>query len=563
MKEIVMAETHREDWTFVLCDSLEKVFADERPRAMDESIPYSVFLDETASFQVAFLPRTIEDIMEHEKLGELKFTITSNEQFISMSSVEFVPCAVVAFDNADEGYLRTTPGLYPDLLVPFADDGLVAPIVGQWRAVWVDFVVSDAADAGTHVVTIQATSTMSNEIVFTRDVTITVLPRVLPELDIVNTHWFHCDGLASYYGVEVFSEDHWRIIECFIAKAAEADINSLLTPTWTPPLDTAIGGLRTPTQLIDISWVDGRYVFGFEKLIRWLDICARHGMRYVEVAHFFTQWGARSTPAIYVQRDGSLAREFGWDTEATDPRYRELLEQLIPEMNQVFLEHWDLQRVIYHISDEPSAATLDSYRRSKEVVLDLLGNGLIVDALSDYEFYASGAVTLPVVATDAVEPFLANDVDNFWVYYCVGQNRDVANRFIGLPSVRNRVLGWQLFAFNVRGFLQWGYNFYNNQWSRHAINPFADTSVGGVFPAGDSFLVYPGPDGQPYESIRFRVFAAAMADHRAMRLAVEHTDRPTVMETIDPDRTLAFDRFNYDPDFYRRTREAINGLIKG
>jgi hypothetical protein len=555
-----MPKTHRDAWTFVLCDGLEKVFADEAPRPMDQSIAHSVFLGETASFQVAFLPPSIDQL---ENLGELQFEVLSGGAFTSMSSVGLVPCSLVAYDNPDEGYLRTTPGLYPDLLRPITD-GRVAPILAaQWQAVWFDLVATDPAHAGEHTVTIRVTSTQLGEVVFTGEVVITVLPQTLPELDIPNTHWFHCDGLASYYGVEVFSEEHWRIIENFIAKAAKADINSLLTPVWTPPLDTAIGGLRTPTQLVDIAWEDGRYSFGFDKLIRWLDIFRRHGMRYVEVAHFFTQWGALKTPAIYVTEGGVLHRRFGWDVDATDPRYRELLEQLVPALTAVLAEHWDLDRVIYHISDEPTPESIESYSRAKAVVADLLSGGYLVDALSDYEFYETGAVSVPVVASDAVKPFIENSVEGFWTYYCVAQSRNVANRFIGLPSLRNRVLGWHLFAFDVSGFLQWGYNFYNNQESKRPIDPFLDTSVGGVFPAGDSFLVYPGEDGRPLESIRFRVFAMAMADYRAMRHAAARVGKKRVMELVDPDGTLAFDRFSYDPNHYRRVREAVNALIVG
>ena len=44
--------------------------------------------------------------------------------------------------------------------------------------------------------------------------------------------------------------------------------------------------------------------------------------------------------------------------------------------------------------------------------------------------------------------------------YCVSQKRDVANRFIALPSVRNRVLGKQLFVHEAPGFLDWGFNFW-------------------------------------------------------------------------------------------------------
>jgi hypothetical protein len=118
-----------------------------------------------------------------------------------------------------------------------------------------------------------------------------------------------------------------------------------------------------------------------------------------------------------------------------------------------------------------------------------------VDALSDFDFYSSGIVPLPVVATDAVKPFLDAEVENLWVYYCVSQNRNVANRFITLPSARNRVLGHQLFAFGVQGFLHWGFNFYNSYLSIRPIDPFRDTCAGGAFPGGDPFIVYPGADG--------------------------------------------------------------------
>src|SRR5690606_7313760 len=144
--------------------------------------------------------------------------------------------------------------------------------------------------------------------VFSDRVDITVHPHALPPLDIVNTHWLHADGIAQYYDLEVFGEEHWRVLEEFIASAARMDVTSVLTPTWTPPLDTAIGHYRLPTQLIDIADSDDGYSFDFGKLGRWLDICRRHGIASIEIAHLFTQWGARATPAIYVDTPAGRVR---------------------------------------------------------------------------------------------------------------------------------------------------------------------------------------------------------------------------------------------------------------
>src|SRR5262249_17315617 len=156
----------------------------------------------------------------------------------------------------------------------------------------------------------------------------------------------------------------------------------------------------------------------------------------------------------------------------------------------------------------------------------------------------------PVVATDAVGPFLARGARSLWVYYCVNQNRTVSNRFFAMPSSRNRVIGHQLFAHDCAGFLHWGFNFYNSELSRRPINPFQDTTASGAFPGGDAFIVYPGEDGRPLESIRYKVFTQAMFDLRAFHRLSEVSGRAAVMKLIDTDGhggPLRFDAFSADP----------------
>lgn len=547
----------RTDWSFRLVDSLEKVFVDEPPRALDRSIGLSVFLGETASFQLAYLPPTIESGGPRRPVSVS--VDAESAPYVTINRVDLVPATLLAFDGHDEGYLRDRPGLYPDLLVPLPD-GRLQPTIGSWRSVWFDLRVDDPADAGPRTVVVTVTAEDGTP-VFSDRVDVTVHPHALPPLDIVNTHWLHADGIAQYYDIDVFGEEHWRILEEFIASAARMNVTSVLTPTWTPPLDTAVDHYRLPTQLIGITETDDGYAFDFARLDRWLDICRRHGIASIEIAHLFTQWGAKATPAIYVDTPTGRVRRFGWDVAATDPAYRTLLEQLIPALRAFLDERWSDGKVIFHISDEPRAEQVETYAAAKDVVTDLLEGATLVDALSHYDLVQAGAVELPVIATDAVGPFLEAGQDPLWVYYCVSQNRDVANRFIGLPSLRNRVLGHQLFAFGAAGFLHWGFNFYNAQYSRRPIDPFTDTCADDGFPAGDPFIVYPGPDGRPLESIRYRVFAQAMADHRALQLLRDLTDRATARSLVDQDATLAFDHFTYDPTHYLRVRELVNERI--
>ena len=93
-----------------------------------------------------------------------------------------------------------------------------------------------------------------SEILFTTTVQLQVSSLRLPPLDIVNTHWIHFDAIADHYGYEVFSEEHWAAHPASSSsKAVFLGINSLLTPVWTPPLDTAVGSTRRAVQLVGIT----------------------------------------------------------------------------------------------------------------------------------------------------------------------------------------------------------------------------------------------------------------------------------------------------------------------
>jgi hypothetical protein len=546
-------------WDFVVCDALEKVYPDADPRPWNEAIALSVALGETASFQLAYRPNAVGDFLD---LRPATVRVEGDAaEHVTVQRVDLVPCDLPAFRGHDDDYDRDAPGLFPDVLVPLTEGELV-PLVGGWRAAWFDLRIDDEAAAGSRTVSVVVVNADAEEL-FRRDVVIDVLPFRLPALDIVNSHWLHADALADHYGVPALSEEHWRLLDRFLASAADMGVTSILTPVWTPPLDTAVGRYRTPVQLVDVEEVaPGDYRFGFDALRRWLTLCDDNGIPGIEVAHLFTQWGAEFTPAVYGHRAGETVRLFGWDVPATDPRYRAFLAQLIPRLCEVLDAARTRSQVVFHISDEPHGeGQLRSYLAAKAVVDDLLEGRRVVDALSDHEFYTSGAVTIPVVATDAIEPFLADRPQELWAYYCVSQNRDVANRFMAMPSARNRVIGHQLFAFQLSGFLHWGFNFYYSWHSLRLIDPFRDTSSGGAYPGGDPFIVYPGADGHPLPSIRYRVFAQAMADHRAMQALRDRDGLAAVLEIIDPHGELRFDAYPTDPEHYLRAREIVNARL--
>ena len=207
---------------------------------------------------------------------------------------------------------------------------------------------------------------------------------------------------------------------------------------------------------------------------------------------------------------------------------------------------------------------MESYRTAKDLVKDQLKDYRMIDALSDHKFFESGVIEEPVCANDHIEPFLEDRPERLWTYYCTGQWGDVSNRFIALPGFRTRILGAQLYKFRIDGFLHWGYNFYNSEFSLYPIDPYKCTDSDGAFPSGDPFLVYPGKNGQPEDSIRIMLMDETMADLRAMKYLETLTDRETVMECLGEKEygELTFKKYPQSASYVSTVREKVNKAIK-
>ena len=480
---------------------------------------------------------------------------------ITLRQVGNVPSEFPAYPNRDDNYLRADPGLFPDPLYPMKEP-MVEGIPDSFHAVWVTVKPKPGTEPGVYPVRI----TFSNEEQGIREVSELSLELIgveLPEQELLFTQWFHADCIAAYYNLEIFSEAHWRWIEKFMKAAADNGVNLLLTPIFTPPLDTQVGGERPTTQLVEVEQLPGGWKFGFERLARWIDMAERCGIRQFEISHLFTQWGAAHAPKIIAKVNGEERRIFGWETDACGPEYAAFLRAFLPELVE-FLQRYELAgRCWFHVSDEPGESSLETYGKANDLIRECLGDAFpIIDALSESEFYEKGYVQIPVVATNAIEPFLENKVSPLWAYYCCAQGVDVSNRFMSMPSARNRIIAQQLYKYDIRGFLHWGYNFYYSQFSRGKINPFLTTDAVNAFPSGDSFSVYPGED-QVVESIRLKVFHEALQDLRAFRLAESKLGKEKILAVLESGiEPITFSRYPREEEYILNTRECINVLLR-
>lgn len=538
-----------------LLSSLSKVFADEE-LLQGSYNNGSAFCNETFSFQVAYRSNRL--------LKNIRVMLQSEiSPHIIVRSVGLVPSELPAYHDHDEFVLRSTSGLYPDPLLPLTAESVVTGYPNQWRSLWITVQPEDEVKGGTYEIGIRFEAD-SGESLGEEVFTLEVIPASLPAQTLIHTEWFHADCLAAYYGVEIFSERHWALMGQFMGTAARHGINMILTPLFTPPLDTEVGGERPTVQLVDVAVSeDGTYAFAFDKLDRWADLCDTHGIQYLEFSHLFTQWGARHAPKIMGNVNGKSEKLFGWDTDAMGSSYHAFIRQFIPALTGWIESRGLKQRCYFHVSDEPSVSHLEAYGHASRLMNELLPDYPIIDALSDISFYEQGLVKRPIPGSNHIEPFLDQQVTPLWTYYCCSQYKEVSNRFFNLPSARNRILGIQLYKYNIEGFLHWGYNFWNSQYSRRAIDPFQVTDADGGFPSGDAFVVYPGEEG-PIESIRLKVFQEALQDLRALQLLETLIGREAVMQSLEEglEEPITFKCYPRDMEWLLSKRQWMNEEIK-
>lgn len=556
--------------SFKTYSSMEKVMPCKMPCA-EELKCASILKNERFSFQIAY--EFVSGISY--RLYNVSFEIKSPlKDYIRVYKVEYMPAERLVYNHPwtkDDSIISDKPGLYPDMLTPLSNNEIR---VDQdiCDSLWFTLDTDGQAEAGEYDICVEFTYHKKSEkeddddIIYTsqKNIKLEIIDALLPEQKLMYTQWFHADCIASYYNLEMFSERHWEIIENFMKVAVKNGHNVIFTPVFTPPLDTAVGGERPTAQLVDIYINNEKYSFGFDKLNRWIDLSLSVGYKYFEMPHLFTQWGAEFCPKIMATVDGEYKKIFGWENKSSSPEYREFLSEFLPALTSHMEKRGLKKNTIFHYSDEPRGEHLATYKEAVNGAAPYLKDWTCIDALSEVEYSKEGLVKNAVVPHYRSAEFFKENISNIWIYYCCTHEDYYSNRFFAYPLWRTRVMGVQLFKFNIPGFLQWGYNFYYSEHSKKLINPYRTTDGDRAFPAGDAFSVYPGNEGECIESTRLVSFFEGVQDMRALELLSSLVGKDKVNELIDDvaGMDITFKDYPANAYFIQTLRRKVNKLIK-
>jgi hypothetical protein len=174
--------------------------------------------------------------------------------------------------------------------------------------------------------------------------------------------------------------------------------------------------------------------------------------------------------------------------------------------------------------------------------------------LTDIEYARQGLTDMPIPSISTAIDFVAAGIP-CWCYYCCGPRGRFLNRLLDTPLAKIAMHGMLFYRWPFQGFLHWGYNYWYRSQTRQLIDPYV-VQDGGAWERGwaygDTFLVYPGPDG-PVDSMRWEVLSECLQDYRLLQtLAVSRGD-----DLLAP--LQSFTDFPKDEGWRDRTRRRLLG----
>ena len=534
-----------------IVSSLEKVFPYEKATLFIDSA--SMLKDERLHFQIVV--KSDEHVMD----GEIRVE-GALAPYVSIFSEDYVAVTseISRWPAYDDYRIRNERemGIYPDILRPFDKYKHVFK-KNVYTPFWVRVDTRGEMPAGKYEVSFTAYNERGESLGHTSFI-VEIIDETLSDEKPYVLDWIHFDSICFAHNTKFLSKKFYKYLNEYLRLAVQNGMNVLLTPALSFAVDADVGTYRKDVQLLKITENENGYAFDFSDLEYFMQNARDCGITHFCFSHIASQWGAKSAVRVRVMKNGVKQYKFGWKQASTNEEYVAFLSEYLRALNEFLQSKGWLKNSFISISDETGMKGSENYVRLSEIIrrntslkiLDTTGEDFYID---------NDLMDVPVVSADKYDELKTKK--NCWVYYCCAQrSKYISNRFINMPSQRNRVLGIQMYANGVNGFLHWGYNFYAGYLSRQFASAYGSNDGMGMFEAGDCFMVYPTQKGC-IESIRQPVFYDGLQDFRALKTLEKYIGRTAVLELLKREGVQGFTRYPRSAVWHIAFREKINRMI--
>lgn len=415
---------------------------------------------------------------------------------------------------------------------PLLDQGAIHVTKRQLQQVWVECHAGAETLPGMYrgTVRLYAHTLFDDETLVDQcSFTVAVKDVLLPEPKDYEFHldlFQHPSAIARHYQVPRWSDDHFRLLDAYLASlACLGQKTASVFVSEIPYVGQHSYLLREPSDVFEYSMVgvrrtaEGRFSYDFSALDRYVETSGRHGIvENIDVFGLLGVWQAPEAgygPIIEGYPDAIRVRYFDEGSRS----YKFLhdlgeLQDYIRALEGHFIELGWIDRVRV-IGDEP--ADVEVFERQVEALRECAPSFRHRVAINHVEFIQRNVqgitdyVPILSCAADEYERLreLQDSVSGRILYYvCCWP--DQPNTFIGSPAVECRVLPWLAEKLGLDGLLRWAFT----AWVER---PFEDLAYRN-WRFGDMLFVYPGASGRPVASLRYKWLQRGIRDYELMQI---------------------------------------------
>lgn len=517
---------------------------------LTKKLPYEKLQGEGVSRLLAYGDETsfILDITSEQILidGKLKLSCSDKSLSVEVYRIAYVPSVQAARDDHDDYVISDKAGLYPDRLEKLDLNvvRIIPHIHNQFFITIKGFNAIEKRQYGFSSTFLNAGKKMGY-----RSIIVDYVPVSLPKSEMLYTNWLHCDSIAAAHNVKPFGKSFYKILKSYLNLAVKSGMNILLVPLITPPLDTYYKGYRKDVQLADISYRDGIYFFDFDRLGRFIDFAVECGINKFEFPPFFSQWDANYAAPVTITENGRKKRVFGWKTKSDDREYLSFLSGMLSVLREYLVKRNLLEKCYFHICDEAHDKN-GLYDKFRAVVTDNLKGGKFLDTSIKYAPSENSEICDVLSISEADKAIEAGHCPSA-VYYCwVDYKNYVSNRFFSMPLSRTAVIWLQLYLNDCKLLLHWGFNFYQDFLSHYYLDPNGVSDLGGVFPSGDAFIVYPDvPNHSAVSSLRLEAIGYGHKLYRLLLSFEKAFGKESAKEVLREFGMNGYERYPHDDNW--------------
>ena len=341
-------------------------------------------------------------------------------------------------------------------------------------------------------------------------------------------NWLFLEDIEQMHGLDRSTDAFWELVGRYLDNQLDLRTNHIKLPSGVPVRDES-------GRVVDFDFTD------CEKLGT---LALEHGFSYIYggfVARFH-EWDQPEHFLLW-DRDVSTSSIEG---------YRQL-SLYFQKLRRVVEAHGWQSVWMQCLVDEPQFPNSESYRALSCICRKHMPGVKIHDPVETTEI--GGATDIWCVKQAVFEKHLEDFRrlqamgEEMWIYTCGFPAGKTMNRATDLPLLAGRLPFWMCVKYGCTGFLHWGYNAYAG---RDPLRFNCYSTGGRPLPPGDGFIVYPGDDGTPWNSVRAQLQRAGAEDAEAL-LQLPEDARMALIDRV----CRTFDDYDADPANFEDVRHEL------